>query len=391
MGDGAVIPQLRELATCTDQEIRLMALQALAHLEPKTDHELRLFSDALADSYPPVRVAAAVGLLRNRSTAHDVLEILVRALDQAERLPRRIAVQGLADIEAPIPFLDERLQKLMVDDDQNIGLAAIRRAARLRLDSPEVVSLFERMLQGQVRVGSVRRDEALEALAALGATAVPVAERLLQARETLGDAPVNFQVLYLLKQLGPTAQSALPSLRLCWQTCDVDMRPYVLEALRAVDIGETIVPYVEAGLTAITDAALCGEALECVWQWDGRFASGLLSRVVTILAQACPQLQETAAQAIHRCGEGWLPEVVTLLQSSNPRARVGALQALGYCAPHLQDSLRHFILAGLVDRDLAVQHAAREAFHRPGWTRRDRAAARQVHSAVPQPAASGDG
>ncbi len=155
-------PEQREAGAST--------LVELAH-EPGLDSELRpRLISLLSDTHPPLRAAACAGLLAC-GPAPDLVELLARALQDAEAPVRREAARSLASLEDPAAR--PPLKAALADADAQarfeaaVGLAALR-------DGGGVEILL------QAVEDPVRRFAALGALAQLGEPrAREVAERVL--------------------------------------------------------------------------------------------------------------------------------------------------------------------------------------------------------------------
>lgn len=355
-----VVSELLCFADSTEKQTRLLAIQALAHVGTGTESEFLVFRAALGDAFVPIRVAAAIGLIRNRANIPEAIQIVRWSLGQAECLPRWIAMLGLADVPRPLSELDEYLPNRLVDCDEEIGLCACRRVALIRMHTPEIVSVLDRILSKQVRVDGLRREAALELLSAVGGDAVPVAERLLDSR----DLTVRCYALRLLTKLGPRARSVAARLASFASTCDAVHLPEVLRANCAILTAAKSLWLIERGLEAFTDFEFCSTAICSIRQLDPSAAADLLPKLTRILERACPELKAIAAQEIAHCGEGWLPAVRNMLHSPQPAVRVGGILALGYGSNDLGAGIDEPLRHALNDDDLAVRFAAKTSVER---------------------------
>src|SRR5256886_1064629 len=221
-------PLFREAQHYPDAVVRRQAALAIGRIGDAAGTDLLV--EALGDSEPTVRAAAAfgLGLVKDARAVARAVPARVRALDDAAPLVRAVAARGVSRALTDSARLDPqtvaaRLQPLVADRDPQLrvnalrALATLRDSAFARLAAPAVNDAdINVAVQAETTLGVLGGRAAVEALSARLASAVFALRRqamiaLAQADSAAGVAAAAGRARDPHRRRGRGAAPAIPA------------------------------------------------------------------------------------------------------------------------------------------------------------------------------------
>ena len=353
------VPALVEKLQDPRPEIRREAILALAAMDEAASAAAGQIAAALSDRHTCPAATYALGRI-GRIPAD--AEAQIRAnVQSGDKMLSTTSLWALARVHPEDKQLrrqaTEQLIERLKDPDPFVRVAAARALAALP-PAPEITApIWQQALQD---ADETTVHHALDALAALGAPAVP---RLIDA---LKYPNVRIHVVYVLGQIGPAAAPATEALAKLIGDSNPEVAQEAVLALAKIGPGaKAAVPGLAALLqsgdesNAHAAAYALGKIGPEAAAAEAALSSALNSADASLalvsawaLTQIRPASAELAAQTV--------PVLISGLSAPLPAARQGAAEALGRLGPLAKDATAALRQAS-GDQEQAVREAASEA------------------------------
>ncbi|MFM8494966.1 MAG: HEAT repeat domain-containing protein [Planctomycetia bacterium] len=366
------------LAAATDEESRVLAVDAIAALGPQARGAFDDLVKATADSSARVRWHAARGLGLIGEDAVAAVPLLVKLLDDTDPIvaTQAAAAIGLmrADDEvANMPPADKAaydgavtaLVAKMTHADPRVRRAVLRALAKLAPDADELAPIVSmRLADADPSVVL----PALHSLADMGGDAVPFLVKALDNPKS------RYWASVALAEIGPAAAPAVPQLQAGVTSGEVEERMQSILALAAIG---------EPALGAVGDIAKTLDDPESPLHFAAAFALGKLRAKAAddSLAKAAdaqdPLLAAIAAWARARINpndaalvNAAVEKLAAGLKSPNPSVQTAAASAISDLCDSIDDETERRIASELVpllsSTEPDVRNAAAAALVREG-------------------------
>ncbi len=371
---------LREIGPAAKDAAPALA-EKLKDPRPEIRREAVLTLGALNEAAVPVlpQIAAALNDEDARTAATFVMgqlgkfpanaEVKIRANAKSDdKFLSTVSLWALARVHPEDKELrrqaTEQLVERLKEQDPFVRVAAARALAALP-PAPEItLPIFEKMLKD---ADTTTIQHAMDALASLGAPAVPRLVEILKQHKEL-----RVQVAYILGQIGPGAASAVEALS--QQVADEDFNVSTEAVLALAKIGPAAGGAVPALLAALQKEN-CLNAHAIIYALGKIGPKAAAAEPVLLKEMNCkdcslavisawtftqiqPRSAKTAAKAI--------PVLIPGLSDSLPETRKAAAEALGDLGPLAREAVPALQKAAKEDDSKAVREAAAKALQSIG-------------------------
>jgi HEAT repeat protein len=230
-----VVPALVRSLEHSDARVRAAAARALGDLAPASSPSAPALVIALQDSEPPVRDAARHGLSRLGPAAVPLLlDAFPRVEPDVRTTVRRLLLsmprEAAPELALGLGDARDEVREVAAESLEAIGAGAVAVVPRLvdaLLDPSDTVRRWAMLALARIGAGAIEsltralregpaelRQPAVRTLAAMGAAAAPAVPDLAAAlRAESTSDDLKLEVVRTLRAIGPASRSAVPALR----------------------------------------------------------------------------------------------------------------------------------------------------------------------------------
>ena len=361
----AAIPALINEIQDPHPDSRREAILALAAMGPTAEPAVGALTKALDD--PHVRGAAAFALGRIGPAARPAAAKLEALSTQDSPLLKTVSLWALARIypndRKRQQEAVERLANALTNPQRLVREAAARALADLKPGPEIAMPAIRRALE---HADGAQLTDALDALASLGAAAVP------ELIDALQEEPAQARVAYILGRIGPAAAPAVPALAKLVHSPNADVQREAIFAL--AKIGPKAAPAVKSLVQVFQDgqpevrygaAYALGEIGPAASAAKPALVAALQDSDSVAAVVSAWALAHIDAKCEAACTKG-IPLLIQGLEDPEPRFRREAAAALACFGPTAKAAVPALKKVAAGDEDPGVREAATAALEAIG-------------------------
>jgi len=341
-------------------DVRAAAAVSLSSIEAETADANQALIEALRDSAPLVREAAAgtLGKIGPTINVRSIPSLIEAVRDQSPDV-RIAASLALGNCEAKAEQAAPTLVNALSDQVPAVRHAAAISLTKIGADAKYATkTMIASLNSGDVRdrkisiyaLGRIKPDAEIAVPALLSA----LKDKRIEIRCYAADA---------LGQIGPEANAAIPALKAAINDPNVNVRGYAMRALGS--IGQDAIP-VLLRLLEGKDRNLRSQAVASLSRGGKNIRLYADAATPTLIAALRhPATRYYAASALETIGQAAIPSLIAALKSKNPATRLKAAHILGQIGDR-SDEVITALIGALGDEDLTVRRNAAYALYHIG-------------------------